>query len=54
MTQLDRSDFLLNIIFNIEGNTRMIKKLLQFSLGNKFAIFLMVVLVILEFIRVQN
>ena len=47
MTQLDRSDFLLNIIFNIEGNTRMIKKLLQFSLGNKFAIFLMVVLVIL-------
>ena len=33
--------------FNIEGNTRMIKKLLQFSLGNKFAIFLMVVLVIL-------
>lgn len=39
--------FLLNIIFNIEGNTRMIKKLLQFSLGNKFAIFLMVVLVIL-------
>ena len=46
MTQLDRSDFLLNIIFNIEGNTRMIKKLLQFS-GNKFAIFLMVVLVIL-------
>ena len=25
VTQLDRSDFLLNIIFNIEGNTRMIK-----------------------------
>ena len=47
MTQLDRSDFFTKYIFNIEGNTRMIKKLLQFSLGNKFAIFLMVVLVIL-------
>ncbi len=31
----------------MEGNNRMIKKLLQFSLGNKFAIFLMVVLVVL-------
>lgn len=31
----------------MEGNNRMTKKLLQFSLGNKFAIFLMVVLVVL-------
>lgn len=49
-----RSDFLHNIewlskiFLNIvkEGST-VIKKLLQFSLGNKFAIFLMVVLVVL-------
>jgi len=33
----------------------MIKKLLQFSLGNKFAIFLMVVLIILGgFIQAPN
>src|SRR5699024_10879004 len=33
--------------YNVEEKENMIKKLLQFSLGNKFAIFLMVILVIL-------